>query len=105
MTFAVILRTVILMSESEDRFDVDTVQRRIGDELGGSEYRCTDCDEVFWSPYASSAIDHCPRCGQSEIDETGLALVGEIEPSQSYKSWKRVQDAIQNKTGGHSDAE
>ena len=88
------------MSDETPRYDQRQVERRRGDELGGTEYRCRDCSEVFWSPYASSAIAHCPRCGRSEIEETGLALVGEIEASAGYKRWRRVQLAVERANGG-----
>ena len=90
------------MNDNTPKYDVRAVERRYGDELGGTEYRCLDCSELFWSPYASSAIEHCPRCGQSDIEETGLALIGELQPSAGYKSWRRVQIAIERATRGEN---
>jgi len=83
------------MTDDEPKYDTVLVEPRVGGELGGTEYRCGDCGEIFWSPYAGSAVDYCPKCGDADIEETGLALVGELERSQSYKSWWRVQAAVE----------
>jgi len=83
------------VTDDDSKFDTGLVEPRVGDELGGTEYRCGDCGEVFWSPYAASAVEHCPKCGDASIEATGLALVGTLDRSQSYKSWWRAQVAVE----------
>jgi len=92
------------VTDDDSKFDVDAVQRRQGDELGGTEYRCGDCGEIYWTPYARSAVGYCPKCGEAEIEVTGLALVGRLEASQAYKSWWRVQVAVE-RAGGDANGE
>lgn len=77
------------MSDDQPKFNWQYIERREGHIFAETEYRCGDCGELFWSRHASSAIEYCPRCGEAEIEETGLELVGPVEPSGSYKSWRR----------------
>lgn len=79
----------------DERFDPVYIDRRSGDEFGGVEYRCEDCGEFFYTPYATSAVEYCPRCGAAEIEDTGLELVGPLQPSQPYNSWIRAKRAVE----------